>query len=206
MSGSSGFAYGVYGTLGTAAASNVPGSRANPTAWIDASDNLWLFGGSNSGGYFNDLWKYSPGTGWWTWMSGSSGQTAAGTYGSLGTPASTNVPGVRSGATSWTDGSGNLWLFGGKGYAATTSVTDPLNDLWKYPPGTGWWTWMSGSNTVSSAGSYGTLGTAAASNAPPARSSKGAAWMDGSGRLWLFGGAQCDIYCNHLNDLWRYQP
>lgn len=31
------------------------------------------------------------------------------------------------------------------------------------------WTWISGSNTLSSAGSYGTLGVESASNSPPAR-------------------------------------
>ena len=47
-------------------------------------------------------------------MSGSSETDQVGTYGSLGTPAPGNVPGARSGSVSWTDGNGNLWLFGGK--------------------------------------------------------------------------------------------
>jgi hypothetical protein len=59
--------HGVYGTLGVAAAANVPGSRADPVSWIDSTGNLWLFGGD---GYdsvagslsstLNDLWKYAP--------------------------------------------------------------------------------------------------------------------------------------------------
>jgi hypothetical protein len=36
---------GVPGTLGTAAAANVPGSRQNSVSWKDGSGNLWLFGG-----------------------------------------------------------------------------------------------------------------------------------------------------------------
>ena len=54
---------GVYGTEGTAAAGNVPGSRYSAVSWIDAAGHFWMFGGYgyNSSGYesyFNDLWKY----------------------------------------------------------------------------------------------------------------------------------------------------
>jgi hypothetical protein len=43
------------------------------------------------------------------------------------------MPGARFGAHSWTDASGNLWLFGGQGGDATGNV-GYLNDLWKYTP------------------------------------------------------------------------
>jgi hypothetical protein len=36
---------GVYGTLGTPAAGNVPGGREGAASWIDESGNFWLFGG-----------------------------------------------------------------------------------------------------------------------------------------------------------------
>ena len=69
----------------------------------------------------------------WTWMGGSStlgsNTGAPGVYGTLGIPASGNVPGSRSGASSWTDKSGNLWLFGGLGYDSN-GVSGDLNDLW----------------------------------------------------------------------------
>jgi len=53
--------YGVYGTLGTAAATNVPGGRAGAVTWIDASGSLWLFGGIEYGfSSLNDLWRYRP--------------------------------------------------------------------------------------------------------------------------------------------------
>ena len=71
-------------------------------------------------------------------MSGS-GQTSlvtgglTGTYGSLGMPAAGNTPGSRIGAASWTDHNGNLWLFGGYGYALPNSPYY-LNDLWEYEP------------------------------------------------------------------------
>lgn len=77
----------------------------------------------------------------WTWMGGSSttltncsnanvwGQP--GVYGALGTPASVNAPGARRSAGTWTDHSGNLWLFGGSGYDAQGNY-GYLNDLWQY--------------------------------------------------------------------------
>jgi hypothetical protein len=57
-------AMGVYGSLGVASASNIPGARSNAVSWIDSSGNLWLFGGLDgsigSEGYLNDLWRYQP--------------------------------------------------------------------------------------------------------------------------------------------------
>ena len=74
VSGSNvGNAKGVYGTLGVAAASNVPGNRMNAVSWIDSSGNLWLFGGVGSSSPTNDLWEFNPSTKQWTWMSGSNG-------------------------------------------------------------------------------------------------------------------------------------
>ena len=39
-----------------------------------------------------------------------------GNYGTQGTAAAGNVPGARHDAVTWTDASGNFWLFGGNGY------------------------------------------------------------------------------------------
>jgi N-acetylneuraminic acid mutarotase len=68
---------GVYGTLGTPAAGNVPGGREGAASWIDESGNFWLFGGygvpgNGYGDYLNDLWKFDLSSMEWTWMSGSS--------------------------------------------------------------------------------------------------------------------------------------
>jgi N-acetylneuraminic acid mutarotase len=54
---------GMYGTLGTSAPSNQPGSRAGGANWTDKAGNLWLFGGYGvdaygNPGYLNDLWVY----------------------------------------------------------------------------------------------------------------------------------------------------
>ena len=123
---------GDYGIKGTAAPGNVPGARSNSVSWIDSSGNLWLFGGYTIGAHLlNDLWKFN-GTEW-TWVSGSNAINQNGTYGTEGTAAPGNVPGARYGAVSWSDSSGNLWLFGGQGYPATGTF-GYLNDLWKYTP------------------------------------------------------------------------
>jgi N-acetylneuraminic acid mutarotase len=204
-------AAGVYGTQGTAAAGNTPGARYWTNSWTDASGNFWLFGGvgndsAGNAGYLNDLWQYSPSTGLWTWISGSNTVNATGVYGTLGTPAASNVPGARQASISWTDPSGNLWLFGGVGYSSSGAVGE-LNDLWRYSPTSGQWTWISGSSTVNAMGSYGTQGTPAASNVPGARQGS-ISWTDPSGNLWLFGGIG---YAStpgqgELNDLWQYSP
>jgi len=206
VSGSNtGSAAGVYGTKGTAAAGNMPGARAQLVSWVDTSGNFWVFGGYAPGGVLlNDLWRYSPASGQWTWMSGSSTTNASGIYGTKGAAAAGNVPGARATAISWTDAAGNLWLFGGIGYDSNGSGSN-LNDLWRYSPSSGQWTWVSGSSTVNQNGTYGTKGTAAAGNVPGARQ-HAISWADNAGKLWLFGGSGLDSVGsdNPLNDLWEY--
>jgi hypothetical protein len=130
-------------------------------------------------------------------------------YGTQGVSAAANVPGGRFDAVSWTDSSGNLWLFGGEGFDSTSAL-GLLNDLWEFSPTTKEWTWMSGSNTVPSGGAgqpgvYGTLGVPAAANVPGGRESA-VSWIDSGGDLWLFGGGGSALAQGDLNDLWRYQP
>lgn len=213
MSGSSSTnAPGVYGTLGTASASNVPGARDSAVSWTDNSGNLWLFGGTELNGtvveFLNDLWEFNPTAKTWTWVSGSSTVDAKGVYGTLGTASASNAPGARSSSVSWVDSSGNLWLFGGGGIDVAGASGD-LNDLWEFSPTAKTWTWVSGSSTGNAQGVYGTLGTASASNVPGSRA-YAVSWIDKSGNLWLFGGgilptssAQTTV---DLNDLWEYQP
>lgn len=215
--GSDGDVPGVYGTLGTPAAGNIPGNRSEASSWNGAS--LWLFGGNGydstgNGGSLNDLWEFNPALNQWAWMSGSdvvgSNGAQSGVYGTLGTPAAGNTPGGRADATAWTDGNGNLWLFGGYG-ADSGGNGGYLNDLWAFGPANGDWAWMGGSNVVGSNGGqpgvYGTLGTPAAGNAPGGRDSANG-WTDSSGNLWLFGGYGYDASGNlgYLNDLWKYPP
>jgi N-acetylneuraminic acid mutarotase len=204
---------GVYGTLGTPAAGNVPGARYTSVSWTDGNGHLWLFGGggfdsiSGDSGLLNDLWEFDPSMNKWTWRSGSDTINQSGAYGVLGTPAAGNVPGGRGyTAVSWIDSSGNLWFFGGYGYDSTGTL-GWLNDLWEFNPSTNQWTWRNGATTVSQPGVYGTLGTPAAGNAPGGRYAA-VNWTDGSGDFWLFGGNgyEPDTTAAYLNDLWQFNP
>ena len=104
-------------------------------------------------GPINDLWYYNPSTNLWTWMGGNTSTSGCifdglegvhcggqpGNYGTLQTPAGGNLPGTRSSAVSWTDKSGNLWLFSGwgQGNSFFSNVeTYPMNDVWEYQPST----------------------------------------------------------------------
>src|SRR5207245_1720584 len=68
---------GTYGTKGTGATTNTPGGRERAVSWIDSSDTLWLIGGfgypasGTTTGYLNDLWKFTPSTLKWTYVSGA---------------------------------------------------------------------------------------------------------------------------------------
>jgi N-acetylneuraminic acid mutarotase len=199
-------ATGIYGTLGVAATSNVPGARYPDATWIDGSGNLWLFGGfgfdsTATNGPLNDLWEFSPMSNKWVWMDGNNTVSGAGIYGTLGIAATANVPGARELGTNWIDANHNFWLFGGQGYDSTGAFGVGLNDLWQFNPSTGQWTWMSGSDTADALGIYGTLGVAAPGNVPGYRFGS-VGWVDGSGDLWLFGGGSEAF----VNNLWKFDP
>jgi N-acetylneuraminic acid mutarotase len=200
-------AYGVYGTQGVAATSNIPGARYIAVSWVDSFDNFWVFGGSGNAasgasGNLNDLWKYSTATNMWTWIGGSNTINSAGVYGTITAAAASNVPGGRLGSVSWLDHNGNLWLFGGYGNDKN-GTAGALNDMWIYNVATNQWTWMHGSDTIASPGIYGTKGVANSLNTPGARLGS-VSWVDINGNLWLFGGADDIITTNVFNDLWMY--
>ena len=142
--------------------------------------------------------------GFWTWVSGDDTTNQSGIYGSMGVADPANIPGSRYDSISWTDSSGNLWLFGGYGYDSEWSL-GYLNDLWKFN-GTDW-TWVSGDITVRQSGIYGSPGVADPANIPGSRY-RSISWTDSSGNLWLFGGSGLDNAGNYgnLNDLWKLEP
>jgi len=202
---------GVYGVEGTAAANNVPGGRQAPVSWIDNSDNFWVFGGFNlspSGqpNAFNDLWKFSAGQ--WTWVSGAQVVNQTGNYGLQGVAAASNVPGARWNPAAWSDGSGNLWVFGGFGYDATGNGT--LADLWEFKGGQ--WIWVKGASSVSQTGVYGVQPDPFVyphfTSYPGSR--WGAAYWVAPNGFWMWGGEGFDSVSgggDHLlSDLWRYLP
>jgi N-acetylneuraminic acid mutarotase len=147
----------------------------------------------------------------WAWISGGSvSYNQTGVYGTLGAPAAANVPGYRTSSTTWTDSSGNLWLFGGSGPVggsspgAATNTSLHFNDLWKFNPATNQWTWVSGFDNTTP-GVYGTVGVPTAANVPGSREDA-VGWTDTGGNLWLFGGEGYDATGarGYLNDLWEF--
>ena len=203
--------FAVYGTLGTPSATNLPGNRTGPASWTDDNGMLWLFGGTGSdlvghAGDLNDLWKFDPIIGQWAWVGGSSTLNGAAVPGTRGVPSTANLPAARSGATTWTDAGGDLWLYGGGISFSFIS----FNDLWKFHPATKEWTWVSGSTVTTcsynctTSGVYGTKGVAAPGNQPGSRYGA-AGWADTAGNLWLFGGQGVDsgFASGYLNDFWK---
>ncbi len=198
---------------GTPGVTPVP-SRLGAATWTDTSGNLWLFGGSQLAHYRNDMWMFNASTysgynpttytnsaGQWTSEGGSALLDQFGVY----PPNANPYPGARINALTWTDASGNFWMFGGYGWDGAGTL-GYLNDLWEYTGGK--WNFVSGTSLANQSGVYGTPGTASASNFPGGRH-EAAGWADASGNLWLFGGEGEDgntpaTANGILNDLWFY--
>lgn len=139
-----------------------------------------------------------------TWLSGSNQSNQNSVYGELGVPSSTNTPGARHGAGSWTASNGYLYLFGGSRLGINSgSTSNYKNDLWQWDGLN--WTWIGGSNERNLRGIYGTMGTGTSMNQPGGRS-EFATWIDSNGDLYLFGGFGYDSrgFRGYLNDLWRW--
>jgi hypothetical protein len=230
---------GAYGTPGTAATGNAPGGRQTAVLWADNNGHLWLFGGLGldsagtqnpgslngglpngtvpEGALLNDLWRYDISTGDWAWMSGGGTTGLAnqvGVYGTSQTAAAANMPGSRWSAAGWSDSGGNLWFFGGWGYASSLAQsTGFLNDIWEYLPGTGQWIWWKGSSNVNQNGNYPTQFSPSyyvpfVQNQPGARRGMGFWQPDSLDYVWMFGGQGYDSTSSsgngYENDFWRY--
>jgi hypothetical protein len=207
---------------------NTPGARYGAAGWTDGSGNLFLFGGhgweltgnpspNEIGGAMNDMWAcfQVPLEDYCEWeLVGGYDATV------VGTPPNTTtvgaeiqlaaqeaagwpfpVPVARLGAATWTDSSGNFWLFGGSDVGAHF-----LNDLWKYNPAgatttsEGTWTSVVSLTGEDQAGNYTTAPLNPGSRTNPL------AWTDASGNFWMFGGYGYDAngHLGFLNDLWEY--
>ena len=192
-------ATGVYGTKG---GSGTPGGRYQQSMVSDGSGHFWLFGGTDgSNHYFDDLWEYTPG-GTFIWVGGDNTTNNGGIYGTKTVTATSNKPGSRSGTTLMSDGAGNFWLFGGYGFDVSTNPGQ-LNDLWQYATATGQWTWTGGDNTRSQSAQYGAIRMFATANKPSGRSTQ-PGFLDGSGNVYIMGGA--DPFSADNNDLWEFSP
>ncbi len=193
----------VYGTQGIAAPLNTPGGCGFGAAtWTDLNGNLWLYGGDDGANPYNNLWKYDITINQWTWMHGNAIAFTLPVYGTQNVSSPLNTPGCRvETSCTWTDNSGNLWLFGG----ALSGPGSCYNDLWKYTIATNQWTWIKGANTFNQPGTYGIQGLSAPANTPGARWCY-ASWKDNNGNLWLFGGVEAAsiVGMNYFNDLWKF--
>ncbi|MCB0621418.1 MAG: hypothetical protein KDC41_22515 [Saprospiraceae bacterium] len=105
----------------------------------------------------------------WTWVSGSDLTDQSGVYGVMGTPDPANGPGSRNGTVGFTDDDGRIWIYGGFGLASDAITLGRLNDLWRFDPATGEWTWIRGSKLTDQPGKYGTMGIPHPANEPPGR-------------------------------------
>jgi hypothetical protein len=220
----------VYGQFSTSAPTNpltsTPGVRVGSAGWTDNFGNLFLFGGKGFeltgntapdtlAAPMNDMWvctafEFNPNPDGCEWqlVDGTNLAVVANAQheGQVGSYTGTVFPGARLGSATWTDGSGNFFLFGG------SDNTHFQNDFWKYDTSVfdgsvstyinnaGTWSLVSGSATVDQPGVYtgGTLVPGARTNA--------VTWKDASGNFWLFGGYGYDGSGapGNLNDLWEY--
>jgi hypothetical protein len=237
-----------------------PGGRDFAVTWTDNVGHQWLFGGKGypytitlppnvvPDGLMNDLWVWD-GTEWipanlpmfindaGDWVVNFNQlkqQDVAGSYGTLGTGSAITAPGSRWGGSTWTDASGNLWMFGGQGFDSTPFQDSVLlNDIWEWVPAgldshgvpptdfiagtfTGQWVWQGGFDIGNQSGIYGAQGVAAGGcststttgcNLPGGRWAAATA-TDPTGNVWLFGGQGYDSAgkVGLLNDLWEYSP
>lgn len=222
---------------------NAPGGRQFAASWTDHSGNKWIFGGwgldmtgatpPNLAGLLNDLWLWSPSLQGWIpagvpISTVSSGGVTTDTPNFLPDESTDNLggtsPGGRWGSVTWSDTSGNIWLFGGQGNS--TTGTGLLNDIWEFTPGsydittpappatpthigsyteTGTWTAVSGTATQDQPGAYpATPGTAG--GGPGGRWGAAFATDSTDSNVWVFGGQGFDSAGNLglLNDLWKY--
>jgi hypothetical protein len=190
---------GNFGTMGVTAPTNKPPALYEPNNFKDLQGNIWLYGGGPGTGY-DDLWKYEPSINQWTWISGSHAVAyAAGNFGTITVAAATNhPPGTGYCAATWTDTSGDFWMFGGR--VVINANNGLTNALWRYNIASNTWTWMTGSNTITGTAVYGTQGVPDPANTPGPLQETNATWTDANNNLWMYGGLNGGTY----SVLWKY--
>ena len=200
---------GTYGTQGIAAPGNVPGGRCESnTAWVDNSNNLWIYGGmgldiNSTSGDLGDTWMFNTTSGEWTWVKGPNTINASGNWGTIGVPNINNAPGGRECYASWKSQNGDFWMFGGCSYLNYNIGAPFWNDLWRYNIATNTWTWMSGTNNPNDLGNYGALCASAANYCPSSRAENRACWTRGCDHFVNFGGSP-NLGGTLNEDLWDY--
>lgn len=196
---------GSYGIFQLPSPTNLPPPRyeAN-TAWTDNNNNLWLFGGYDDLGNFNDMWRYSIATGEWTWMSGDTGTGLMGSAGKLGVESASNVPTPRASYTHWVGTQNDLYLWGG----IDNDFTNTTSDVWRYDLNTNYWTWIAGDTASYFPGSYRYQCSGDSVNSPRPRYEHRSAQLSSCTPILLtFGGITSnDPPDGKFNDLWAFNP
>jgi len=197
---------GRYGKKGLGSRTTWPGARSGGMAWRAKNGNLWLFGGyglgrDNHAGYLNDLWIYSPTTRTWTWIQGPRHVNGPANYPALGHASANAAPGARSGGTTWIGKHGNLWLFGGYGYAANKSQHGPLNDIWEFVVRRKEWRWWGGSRSANPR----LLSRMKTGRSHPGGLGEAASWHLNHSELIIFGFGNDDRgRQGYLDHMWQY--
>jgi hypothetical protein len=208
VAGNSTLATGAsFGIQGVPSPSNFPPARWKPGFAADNRGNLWLFGGSTTNNAdFSDLWKFDTSNGMWTWVHGSNGTDSLGFYGTPGVFSFNNGPPARRLPSSWSDASGNFWMYAGLLYDPATGVY--YEDMWVWN-GAGW-AWVDGSSgTTSRDANYGTIGVFYDSTVhyPGGRANLHGWTVPPSvsdAPFWIYGGSRPGI--SSRGDLWNYRP
>ena len=142
----------AYKAKGLASSQNEIGSRYGSATWMKSDSELVVYGGYgyDQGGTqhaLNDYWIFSRTTREWTWKAGGgpfapnpsqpytydtlTSDSLKPIYGTEGIAADSVYPGARFNASAVKDANGNVWLFGGKGYASdgTLQIRNDLFEL-----------------------------------------------------------------------------
>lgn len=188
--------------------SQYPDARRDAISWIDKHGVLWLMGGKmlNDNEFLSDVWSYDPKKQLWAnvKVKGSFNQNA--NWGKKGNSDGNSSPGSRSGAATWIDKKGNLWLFGGASQIYGEGKQNYYSDLWQFNTSSRAWKWVSGNDKPNQKSTYKKKSKEVV--ILPGGRVKASSWYDENNDcLWLYGGEGIDssgIDLGALADLWRY--
>ncbi len=178
-----------------------PAARYRTRAWVDDSNNFWMYGGAIDNNYstysYNDLWKFNTTTKVWTFIKGNKNSLYCrncpnGVY--PATPGTSGVqyfPRARSDYAYWKDNTGNIWIYGGY---VESHGSEEYGDVWKFNPTTSEWTLISGNDTFNPPK---TATNPGGRNAPYC-------WVGTDNKLYMSGGQR--QYWYFLRDTWRLNP
>lgn len=188
-----------YSAKGAVNPLNFPGLRSKAITWVNAAGEAWLFGGNCDGSSYvssDDLWKWDGKQ--WVWLAG---EKCGFRKSSHKRRSKQQTPGVRTGAASWVDAQGHLWLFGGltggESYSGSSAV---VNDLWKWDGIS--WRQISPKAPPKQKIALVKSAEMQRQRMPPPRENA-MSWTDDGRNVWIYGGE--DSKLSHIySDLWKW--